>query len=137
MQKITGGFIIILSMFFLTHSQVLSQTRDRSQAPEKYKWDLTHLFISDDAWHEAKNKASERIEDLARFKGRLAESPASLLACLQFSAEILKELRRLSSYSWNKTRQDLRDSKYRAMDQESNQLNTKYNTHADIAMWPR
>jgi len=132
MQKITGGFLVILSMLFLTHFQVLSQIRDRSDVPDKYKWDLTHLYISDEAWYEAKNKIAEQIEALAQFKGRLSESSTKLLACLQYSTGILKELRRLSSYSWNKARQDLRNSKYRSMDQETNQLNTKYNAHASF-----
>ncbi len=130
MQKIASGILVILMMFFLTQSQVLLQTRDRSDVPDKYKWDLSHLYISDEAWYEAKNKASENIEALAQFKGRLSESSTKLLTCLQYSTNILKELRRLSSYSWNKARQDLRNSKYRAMDQETNQLNTKYNAHA-------
>jgi oligoendopeptidase F len=99
---------------------------------EKYKWDLTHLYISDAAWYEAKKKASKKIETFSQFKGTLSESSAKLLACLEFSTEILKDLRRLSSYSWNKARQDLRDPKYRAMDQETNQLNTKYNAYASF-----
>ena len=132
MQKTMCGILIILSIFFLTQSQVFSQARDRSEVPEKYKWDLTHLYISDQAWFEAKNKASIKLEALDRFKGKLAQSSSNFLACLQYSTEILKELRRLSSYSWNKTRQDLRDSKYRAMDQETNQLNTKYNAYASF-----
>ena len=132
MQKTACGILVVFSMFFLTQPGVLSQTRDRSEVPDKYKWDLTHLYISDKAWYEDKNKASEKIEALAQFKGKLSESSATLLACLEFSTEILKELRRLSSYSWNKTRQDLRSSKYRAIDQETNQLNTKYNALASF-----
>lgn len=132
MQKIAGGILVILSILFLAHSQVFPQTRDRADIPERYKWDLTHLFISDSAWNEAKNKVTEKIEALDRFKGKLAASPANLQACLEYSTEILKELRRLSSYSYNKTRQDLRNSKYRAMDQETNQLFTKYNASASF-----
>jgi oligoendopeptidase F len=100
--------------------------------PEKYKWDLTHLYKSDEDWYEAKYKVSERMDTLSQFKGKFAESSTNLKDCLQFSTELLKELRRLSSYSWNKTRQDLRDSKYRAMDLEMNQLFTKYNAYASF-----
>ena len=132
MRKIISGILIILGTFFLTHLQVLAQTRERSEVPERYKWDLTHLFISDDDWNEAKNQVADKIEALARFKGKLAESPAELQACLAYSTEILKELRRLSSYSWNKARQDLGNPKYRAMDQEMNQLFTKYRAHASF-----
>ncbi|UCE40127.1 MAG: oligoendopeptidase F [Candidatus Aminicenantes bacterium] len=130
MQKTACCILVILSMLFLAHPEILSQNRDRSEIPDKYKWDLTHLYVSDQAWQEAKDKVSEKIEEFDRFKGRLAQSSSNLLDCLEFSTEILKEMRRLSSYSWNKNRQDLRESKYQAMDQKTNQLNTKYNAHA-------
>lgn len=130
MQKIPGGILVVLSVFFLIFTPILSQTRDRSQVPDRYKWDLTHLYVSDEAWYEARDKASDRIDAFDRFEGTLGESSSHLFACLAYSTEILKELRRLSSYSWNKARQDLRDSNYRAMGQEMNQLNTKYNAQA-------
>ena len=132
MKKITGGILALLLMLLFTQTQALTQTRDRSEVPDKYKWDLTDLYSSDELWYEAKNKISEQIEALYQFKGSLSESSAKLLACLKYSNDILKELRHLSSYSWNKARQDLRDSYYRAMDQETNQLNTKYNANASF-----
>jgi oligoendopeptidase F len=130
MKKTAGIVLFILLVLFFTYPESWSQTQNRSEVPAKYKWDLTHLYVSDNAWHEAENKASEKIEDLDLFKGKLAKSSTDLLACLEFSTEILKDMRRLSSYSWNKTRQDLRDPKCRAMGQDMSRLNTKYLAHA-------
>ncbi|GAF86497.1 unnamed protein product, partial [marine sediment metagenome] len=79
-----------------------------------------------------KNRVDEKIQSISKFKGTLAESATNLLVCFQFRDEIGKELRRLSSYSWNKSRQDTRDSKCRAMDQEINQLFTKFNASASF-----
>ena len=108
------------------------QIRERSEIPEKYKWDLTDLFVSDELWIEAKNRVDEKIEIITKFKGTLAESASNLLTCFEFRDDIDKELRRLSSYSWNKSRQDTRNSKYRAMDQEINQLFTKFNANTSF-----
>lgn len=126
MRKFKGIVSIILWIALLTHVLALSQFRDRSEVPEKYKWDLSDLYPSDEAWTNAKADVTARIENITSFKGTLAESASNLLACLEFSTGIYKELLRMSSYSYNKTNQNLRDPKYRAMDQETNQLFTVY-----------
>jgi oligoendopeptidase F len=132
MLKVKGVISIILWIVLLTHVQVSSQTRERSEVPEKYKWDLSDLYPTDSAWTEAKNKVTARMDKIASFKGTLAESASRLLACLDFSNEISKELLRMSSYSYNKTNQDLRNPLYRAMDQETNQLITVYAANASF-----
>ena len=132
MQKITDSILIFIFMLFLIHFQMLPQTRVRSEVPEAYTWDLTDLYNSDELWQETKSKVSEQIEALSQYRGKLGESSTHLLACARLNTEILIELRRLSSYSWNKTRQDLRDPNYRAMDQEMNQLNTMYNAYSSF-----
>ena len=53
----------------------------RSDIPEIFKWDLSPLFASDEAWDAARLKLLAEIPGLAVFEGRLAD-PASLQACL-------------------------------------------------------
>jgi len=132
MQKIKSGIIFLLGMFLFSPFQVFPQTRDRSEVLEKYKWDLSDLYPSDEVWIEGKNKVVSLIDELPSFKGTLAESASNLLTCLALSTEISKELRRMSSYSYNKTNQDLRNPKYRAMNQGTNQLFTVYNANASF-----
>lgn len=132
MVKKTGIIIVMLGMLSLVASHVSSQIRDRSEVPEKYKWDLSHLYPTDEAWIEAKNRVTAQMDKISSFKGTLADSPYSLLACLAFSADISKEARRMSSYSYNKSNQDLRNPKYRAMNQETNLLFSVYNANASF-----
>jgi len=132
MRKIIGVIFVMLWMVIFSHVQVSPQIHERSEVPEKYKWDLSDLYPTDSAWTEAKNKVTARMDKIASFKGTLAESASRLLACLDFSNEISKELLRMSSYSYNKTNQDLRNPKYRAMDQETNQLITVYAANASF-----
>ena len=125
MKKIINHGIAISLICFCLHLPGLSQTKERSEVPEKYKWDLSDLYISDDAWEEAKNKVAEKIESLSQFKGTLTESASKLLSCLELTSEINQKFVRLWSYSKNKSAQDLRDSKYRGMVQEMGLLSSK------------
>jgi len=119
--------IIILTVFF-TNNIIFSQELERSEIQEKYKWDLTDLYQSDESWIESKNKVLLEIDKISSFKGNFTESPLNMLNCLEFVDDINEEIRRLSSYSWNKSNQDTRDSRYSAMKQETNLLTTKFNT---------
>ena len=39
---------------------VSAQERDRSKVDDKYKWDLTHIYPTDDAWRQAKEQDRRR-----------------------------------------------------------------------------
>lgn len=132
MKKIINHSIAILLICFCLHLPGLAQTKERSEIPEKYKWDLSDLYISDVAWEEAKNKVAEKIESLSQFKGTLTESASKLLSCLELTSEINQEFDRLFSYSKNKSAQDMRDSKYRAMVQEMGLLSSKFGASASF-----
>ncbi len=53
----------------------------RSTIPDIYKWDLSPLFASDEAWDAARMKLLAEIPGLEAYDGKLAE-PAALRACL-------------------------------------------------------
>ncbi len=55
---------------------LVAQERDRARFP-KYKWDLTAIYPSDDAWREAKDKLAAEIPRMREFPGTLASSPAA------------------------------------------------------------
>ena len=52
-----------------------AQRRDRASIPEKYKWDLTHIYPSNAAWRAAKEKLDADIPSLRQLKGALGKSP--------------------------------------------------------------
>jgi oligoendopeptidase F len=103
-----------------------AQERDRSKVPDKYKWDLTHVFPTDDAWKQAKQKIAAEAPSIEQFKGTLGTSPAQLLGCLDRATQITKELTRLGSYASMSSDQDTRDSKYLAMQQEVRQVSSDF-----------
>ena len=96
--------------------------RERARIPDQYKWDLTDICPSDEAWAEAKRKLTADLTGISAFSGRLAESPEQLLRCLHLLDSLRKECTRLACYASMKSDLDTRDAKYLAMDQEMGQL---------------
>jgi oligoendopeptidase F len=101
---------------------ISAQERDRSKIPNRYKWDLTAIYPSDEAWREAKDKLAGLLPSMRDFKGTLARSPARLADALELSTRLSKELNRVYVYASMMSDQDTRVSKYQGMQQEMVQL---------------
>jgi oligoendopeptidase F len=99
-----------------------SQERDRGKIEEKYKWDLTPLFPTDQAWRNQKDKLASELPKLKEFQGVLASSPQRLADALETQSRLEKELNRLRVYAMLNSDQDTRASEYLGMKQEMVQL---------------
>ncbi|HKF40398.1 MAG TPA: hypothetical protein VKB21_04885, partial [Candidatus Acidoferrum sp.] len=55
-----------------------AQERDRSKVPEQYKWDLTAIYPSDQAWQEQKAKLMAELPKLKEDQGKLGSSAPNL-----------------------------------------------------------
>jgi oligoendopeptidase F len=99
-----------------------AQERDRAKIPERFKWDLTTIYPSDEAWREARAKLAASLPRLREFKGQLASSPARLADALELSSSLSKELARAYVYASMKSDEDTRVSTYQGMQQEMVQL---------------
>ena len=71
----------------------------RDEIPETDRWDLAHLYADDAAWEREFSDLQTRYPQIAQFRGKLAESPASLLAALEFEKSIDQPLERLGTYA--------------------------------------
>jgi len=103
-----------------------AQTRDRSQTPDKYKWNLAEIYPSDAAWRSAKDKLAADLPKLRQFQGKLTASGAALADALAMQADFNKELSRLYVYASMLADQDTRDASHEGMRQEMNQLSAAY-----------
>jgi oligoendopeptidase F len=101
---------------------VFAQERDRSTVPDKYKWDLTHIYSSDEAWRKAKDAIVADVPKLRDYKGKLSASGQSLAGALELLSRITKEFNRAYVYSSMTSDTDTRVSKYQGMQQEMVQL---------------
>src|SRR4051812_1893077 len=102
------------------------QSRDRSQTPEKFKWNLAEIYPSEAAWRAAKGKLAAGLLQLRQFQGKLSSSAATLADALEKQADFSKELSREYAYASMLADQDTRDASHEGMRQEMNQLNAAF-----------
>jgi oligoendopeptidase F len=103
-----------------------AQERDRAKIPDTYKWDLTDLYPSDDAWRSAKDKTAGAIPGIEAFKGKLSSSALVVADALERMSALDKDLSRLYSYAMMLADQDTRDAHHEGMKQEILQLYSKF-----------
>lgn len=100
--------------------------RNRRNIPEKYKWNLSAIYASDEAWKQAKQQLVAEFESVSGCRGRLSESPQHLFDCLELVNRIQKEKTRLTCYASMMSDLDTRDATYMAMEQEMGQIGTDF-----------
>jgi oligoendopeptidase F len=120
-----AGVIVFLVGLGVT---IRAQERDRSKIPEQYKWDLTALYPTDQAWRSQKEKLVAELPKLKEFQGKLASSAQQLAGALETQSRLEEELKRLSVYAGLISDQDTRVSAYQEMQQEMIQLRSVFGT---------
>jgi len=105
---------------------LLAQERTRETTPDAYKWNLTDLYASDDAWQAAKAALATGLPEAQKFKGTLAQSGQQLASALDLQAAQEKTLARLAVYANLAADQDTRVAEYQGMRQQITQLGAAY-----------
>jgi len=101
---------------------------ERSQIPEKYRWDLRDLYASESAWSAAKQSVARRIPLMDRFRGHLGASAESLYAALSFMMDLERDVSRLGTYASQLADEDIRNARHVAMRAEAERLGVEYRT---------
>ncbi len=105
---------------------------DRSNVPDEFKWRLTDLYPSDEAWQGTKSSLTDRIKSLGKYRGKLSESPSMLLKGLECYCGMRKDFALLSSYASMLSDQDTRESLPLAMKQQTTQLKSSLDSAASF-----
>lgn len=84
----------------------------RNEINEKYTWDLSTIFATDQAWEEELTLLSKDTKESSNFEGRLLESAASLLKITKLYLDLNRRLEKLYVYAHMKNDQDTREAKY-------------------------
>jgi oligoendopeptidase F len=103
-----------------------AQERDRSKVPDQYKWDLTAIYPSDQAWQEQKAKFVAELPKLKEDQGKLGSSAANLASALELQSHLEMQLNRLATYASLISDQDSRVSTYQGMKQEMIQMSAQF-----------
>lgn len=77
----------------------------RSQIPEKYKWDLSLYFSSDEEWKEEFEKLKKEAEVLYTFRGKL-NNENDIIGCLTLENQLDERMEVLYVYAALKVRED-------------------------------
>jgi oligoendopeptidase F len=83
----------------------------RDEIPDRYKWDLSSLFVSDEAFGEALSEAEAYVDMYAQWESKACSSAEDLLAYLRFDDEANIQLVRLVCYAGRRADEDTRQTK--------------------------
>lgn len=82
----------------------------RSEVPEEFTWDLSHVFASDDKWNEELEALKAYPERMAAYAGKLGESAKTLLDWFTLSDEITVRVSKFVQYASCRSDQDVGNS---------------------------
>ncbi len=84
----------------------------REEIEDKYKWDLTTIYKSDEAFLEDYDKVSKELKNIAKYKGSITKDANSLLTFLKYSDDLERKLYKLYFYAHLSNDQDTTNTKY-------------------------
>ena len=125
LKNLKSSLILLAILVLFSGTNAYSQ-KTRDEIPDKYKWNLTDLFPTDEAWRTALNNITNELNEVEKFKGTLTLSAANLLKALEYNTEISKQASKLSSYASMNSDLDTRNMKYNGMKQELQQVFSKF-----------
>jgi oligoendopeptidase F len=70
----------------------------RAEVPVEQTWNLASIFPTLEAWQTALTETQAMLPELTAFQGRLAEGPATLLACQQTAEKIFRQAMKVMVY---------------------------------------
>ena len=86
--------------------------KQRNEIEEKYTWDLTTIFPTDEAFEAELAQVSEEVKKAAILAGHLLDSADSLLTTTEIQLDLMRRIEKLYSYAHMKNDQDTRVAKY-------------------------
>ena len=99
---------------------------ERGSIPEKYKWNTTDLYPTDEAWQKDAADIDARIPKLAGFQNTSGRSPEAFFVALDAIMGVDKNLSRLATYASMRSDEDTRAGNAREMKQRSEDLAVKF-----------
>ena len=105
--------LLIALPVFADH--VPNPTEPRSDIPEIYKWDASHIYGSIEDWEADLAEVEAMVPELAAFEGRLGESADTMHDFLTKTEDAVIKLYKLYRYAANFADTDMANSDYQQM----------------------
>src|SRR5437660_689022 len=110
----------------LTQEPPRARSRRRDDIPDRFKWNLSDIFESWDAWERAYRQLDDGIGRYAALKGTLAQGPDRLLEAFRLSEDLGQLAHRVWYYPSLQYDQDQRDNGVNAKRQQVQILFAKW-----------
>jgi hypothetical protein len=75
------------------------ELKERSEISDKYKWDLTTIYKTDQDWEADMAAIEAVIPNLASYEGKISKSPKDLLAYFKDGEELSKKFGNVAVYA--------------------------------------
>jgi oligoendopeptidase F len=87
-KNVISSFLFVLMAITIT----FSQSPERKEVPEKYKWNLSDIYPSVEAWQSDVKMLNSKVADLSSYQGKLGESADMLDKALNSGSDFSKTL---------------------------------------------
>ncbi len=89
--------------------------KNRSDVPEKYKWDLNNIFATEKDFEEGIHEVNNLTDKIVGMKGHIMDSPESLYQFYKTYEKMDRLLGRIYMYAFLRCDSDTTDSKYQTL----------------------
>ncbi len=125
-------FLFYTLILFIFTGSIYSQSPQRKDVPDKYKWNLSDMYKSLDNWKSDLARVEAGINSFADYKGRLGISSDNLLNALNSYFGLYKIFSQAATYASNLSNEDVRISENQALLQRLSAIGTKFGETASF-----
>ncbi len=126
-QKLILFYVLFTFSIF---TSVFPQSPNRTDVPDKYKWNLADMYPSVSDWQTDIKKVEVDMNNFALYKGKLGKSSQNLLNALNSYFALLKTFYKANTYAENLSNEDVRISENQALLQKLSSVGTKFSESA-------
>ena len=110
--------LVRMDLVSTTEAPAAPALRERDQIPDRFKWDLAHIFSDWTEWQRAYDRLETQIGAYAALQGTLAKGAAQLLAAMKLSDDIGQLTYKVWYFASLKHDEDQRDNQINARRQQ-------------------
>jgi len=100
----------------------------REEMDEKYLWNLSEMYLSDEAWEDEYTKTIKELSNFVKYKGLLSQNGELLFKALKEKNRLEQIIGKLYVYAKLKFRQDMKNSFYLGLSNKADAINVNYLT---------
>ena len=97
-----------LALAMLVSTAIAEEPKERSEIPAQYKWDLSSMYATREAWDADRDKFESMLPEIRELKGHLADGGETLLSAIQKIEEVSQIVGNLYVYAGLSSFEDLR-----------------------------